>query len=131
MPEMPDNLVRPAGLARRLRGLLLPMAAAALVLVILVPLPPWLMDMLLVANIAIAAMMLLTTIFVSSPLEFSVFPSVLLGATLLRLVLNIATTRLILTAGADGRSLQEAQVAAARSSGPSASSSPPARWRWE
>jgi flagellar biosynthesis protein FlhA len=96
----------------RHRGLLLPVAAATLIFVVLVPLPPLLVDVLLAGNIALAAVVLLTTIYVPSPLEFSVFPSVLLGATLFRLVLNVATTRLILTAGADGRGLAEAQTAA-------------------
>ena len=112
---MPENNTTLSGLARaayRHRGLILPVGAILLVLVMLVPLPPVLIDVLLVANIALAAMILLTAIYVSSPLEFSVFPSVLLGATLFRLVLNVATTRLILTAGAGGRSLAEAQTAA-------------------
>ncbi len=56
------------------------------------------MDIMLAANLAFAAIVLLTTIYVTSPLEFSVFPSMLLVATLLRLVLNCATTRLILQA---------------------------------
>jgi flagellar biosynthesis protein FlhA len=96
------------------RGLLLPLGAAALIFVVLVPLPPGLMDVLLAADIALAAIVLLTAIYVSSPLEFSVLPSVLLGATLFRLVLNVATTRLILTAGGDGRSIVEAQTAAGK-----------------
>jgi len=94
------------------RGLLVPIVAASLVFVILVPLPPLLMDILLAANLALAAMILLTSIYVSRPLDFSVFPSLLLGVTLIRLVLNVASTRLILTAGADGRTLPEAQHAA-------------------
>jgi flagellar biosynthesis protein FlhA len=69
------------------------------VLVILVPLPPVLLDLLISANITIAVLILLTTIYVSKPLEFSVFPSILLGTTLFRLVLNVASTRLILTQG--------------------------------
>ena len=101
-----------ARLIRRHRGLILPVTAAAMIFVVLVPLPRIVVDLLLVANIALAAMILLTTIHVASPLEFSVFPSLLLGATLFRLVLNIATTRLIITAGADGRPVSEATQAA-------------------
>ena len=87
----------------RLRELVLPVAIIASVLVILVPLPSALMDLLLASNITIAVIMLLTTIYVRTPLEFSIFPSLLLATTLFRLVLNVATTRLILTkAGADG-----------------------------
>ena len=102
------------GLVHRHRGLLLPIGAAALIFAVLVPLPAMLMDVLLAANLALAAMVLLTTINVGSPIEFSVFPSLLLGTTLIRLVLNVASTRLILTAGADGRTMAEAQFAAGR-----------------
>lgn len=65
----------------------------------MVPLPPALLDLLLSANIAVAVIMLLTTIYVRTPLEFSIFPSLLLATTLMRLVLNVATTRLVLTHG--------------------------------
>ena len=83
--------------------LILPVAIIASVLVIMVPLPAALMDVLLSANITVAVLVLLTTIYVRQPLEFSVFPSMLLATTLARLVLNVATTRLILTrAGTDG-----------------------------
>ena len=80
------------------RNLVLPVAIITSVLVILVPLPAALMDILLAANITLAVIVLLTTIYVRTPLEFSVFPSVLLASTLGRLVLNVASTRLILAA---------------------------------
>lgn len=83
----------------RTQNLILPVAMIASILVVLLPLPAALMDVLLSANIAIAAIVLLTTISVRTPLEFSVFPSLLLATTLYRLVLNVATTRLILTRG--------------------------------
>jgi flagellar biosynthesis protein FlhA len=86
--------------ARSYRSMLVPIALVGLIAVIVVPIPAFLMDLLLSANLALAAVVLLTTIFVDKPLEFSVFPSMLLGTTLFRLVLNIATTRLILTADA-------------------------------
>jgi len=66
-------------------------------MVILVPMPAAMMDILLASNISIAVIVLLTTIYVRTPLEFSIFPSLLLATTLGRLVLNVATTRLILT----------------------------------
>ncbi|HMO86639.1 MAG TPA: flagellar biosynthesis protein FlhA, partial [Lacipirellulaceae bacterium] len=72
----------------------------ASVLVILVPLPPVLLDVLLSANVALSVIVLLTTIYVRTPLDFSIFPTVLLATTLARLVLNVATTRLVLTHGA-------------------------------
>ena len=79
------------------QDLILPIGIISSVLVILVPLPTMLMDLLLAANITIAVIVLLTTIYVRTPLEFSIFPSLLLATTLGRLVLNVATTRLILT----------------------------------
>lgn len=91
---------RAAGLApSRLQDLILPIGMIGSVLVILVPLPPELMDILISTNISIAVLILLTTIYVRTPLEFSIFPSLLLATTLGRLVLNVATTRLILTHG--------------------------------
>ncbi len=83
----------------RVQELILPVGIIASVLVIMVPLPSALMDLLLAANITVAVIMLLTTVFVLTPLEFSIFPSLLLATTLFRLVLNVATTRLILTRG--------------------------------
>ncbi len=79
------------------RGMLFPMALITLLLVILVPLPTPILDLLLTVNITLSVVILVTTIYVKSPLELSVFPSLLLAITLFRLVLNVATTRLILT----------------------------------
>jgi flagellar biosynthesis protein FlhA len=83
----------------RNRGLFVPIGAISLVLVILIPLPTALLDILLSLNLTLAAIILMTTIYVQHPLELSAFPSLLLGTTLFRLVLNTASTRLILTAG--------------------------------
>jgi flagellar biosynthesis protein FlhA len=83
--------------ALRWRNLLVPAGVVSLLLVIIVPVPPGLLDLLLAASITLAVLVLLTTIYVARPLDFSVFPTLLLGATLLRLVLNFASTRLILT----------------------------------
>ena len=79
------------------QNLILPFGLISSILVILVPLPTPLMDLLLAGNITVAVIVLLTTIYVRSPLEFNIFPSLLLATTLGRLVLNVATTRLILT----------------------------------
>ncbi|HEY0009444.1 MAG TPA: FHIPEP family type III secretion protein, partial [Tepidisphaeraceae bacterium] len=94
------------------RGMLFPVACIVLLMVILVPLPPSVLDFLLILNIAISVIVLVTTIYVKSPLEFAVMPSLLLAVTLFRLVLNVATTRLILTAGEGGRSVEQAEHAA-------------------
>ena len=97
---------------RRHRGLLVPVGFVNLLVVILVPLPPWLMDVLISANISLAVVVLLTTIYMDKPLDFSVFPSLLLATTLLRLVLNIASTRLILSA--DAATPEQAMTVAGR-----------------
>ena len=81
----------------RIRDYLFPLGIMIGLFVILVPMPAGIMDVLLIANLAVSLIILLTAIYVSAPLEFSVFPTVLLATTLSRLVLNIATTRLILT----------------------------------
>ena len=85
----------------RYRSFFVPVAVIALLAVIVVPMPPMVMDLLIAMNLALAAVILLTTIYIASPLDFSVFPSLLLGMTLFRLVLNIGTTRLILSADAE------------------------------
>ena len=87
-------------LIQKHRGLLVPASFMLLLGVILVPLPPLVLDVLLASNITISVIVLMTTMYVKEPLDFSVFPSLLLGTTLLRLVLNVATTRLVLNANA-------------------------------
>src|SRR3954468_9003733 len=79
------------------RGLIFPLACISLLLVLLIPLPPSVLDLLLIANLTLSVLILVTTIYVRSPLEFAVLPSILLAITLFRLVLNVATTRLILS----------------------------------
>src|SRR6188508_902097 len=82
--------------------LLVPIAILSVVLLMVVPLPPLLLDLLLSIDIALAVVLMLTSIYVKSPVEFSVFPSLLLLLTLVRLSLNIASTRLVLMHGQDG-----------------------------
>jgi flagellar biosynthesis protein FlhA len=94
------------------RGMLIPAGFIALIMVLLVPLPPMVLDILLVVNLAIAAIILVSVMFVNTPLELSLFPSLLLGTTLFRLVLNVASTRLILTAGDRAASPEQAAHAA-------------------
>ncbi len=89
----------------RLHELILPLGIIGCLLVFLVPLPASVMDVLLAANVTISLIVLLTTVYVGTPLEFSLFPTILLATTLSRLVLNVATTRLILSrAGTHGLS---------------------------
>jgi len=68
----------------------------------IIPLPAFLLDVFLAANITIALCILLVCLYTTHPLDFSVFPSVLLVTTLFRLALNIASTRLILLHGSEG-----------------------------
>ncbi len=82
------------------RTLIVPVGFVLMLSVILLPLPPAFLDILIAFNISLAVITLLTTLYMQKALEFSVFPSLLLATTLLRLVLNIASTRLILTADA-------------------------------
>ncbi len=82
------------------RGFIVPIGFVMLLVVLLVPLPPAVLDILISVNISLGVIVLLTTLYLDRALDFSVFPSLLLGTTLFRLVLNIASTRLILTADA-------------------------------
>lgn len=80
---------------------------AALVLVgiivgLILPIPSFMLDMMLAVSITFSVLILMTSMFISRPLEFNSFPSILLVATLLRLSLNLASTRLILTHGHEG-----------------------------
>jgi flagellar biosynthesis protein FlhA len=84
-------------LIARHRHLIVPLSFLGLIGVLVVPLPPAILDVLICFNIALGAIVLMTTIYMRKPLDFSVFPALLLGTTLLRLVLNVATTRLILS----------------------------------
>ena len=83
--------------------MLLSLALLGVLIVLLVPLPPMLLDLLLAANLGITILLMLITLGVTQPLDISVFPSLLLLMTLYRLSLNVATTRLILLDGDAGR----------------------------
>lgn len=73
-----------------------------IIVVLILPLPPVLLDMLLAVSIVFSVLILMTTLFIKKPLEFSVFPTVLLIAAMSRLALNLASTRLILSEGHTG-----------------------------
>jgi flagellar biosynthesis protein FlhA len=91
---------------RKLAGeqseLALVLILAGILLVLFTPIPPGLLDLLLIANFSFALLILLLTFYMQRPLEFSTFPSLLLVATLFRLGLNVAATRLILSSGNAG-----------------------------
>ena len=73
-----------------------------ILVVLILPLPPILLDLALAISIIISVLILMTALFIHTPLEFSAFPTVLLIATMLRLSLNLASTRLILSHGHEG-----------------------------
>ncbi len=73
-----------------------------ILVVLILPLPPLLLDLALAISIIISVLILMTALFIHTPLEFSSFPTVLLIATMLRLALNLASTRLILAHGHEG-----------------------------
>jgi type III secretion protein V len=93
--------VRESALARY-SDLVMVAGVVAIVAMMVLPLPIWLIDLLVAFNIASGILLLLLGIYIQSPLEFSVFPSVLLMTTLFRLSLSIATTRMILLQGHAG-----------------------------
>ncbi|MEE8270402.1 MAG: flagellar biosynthesis protein FlhA [Alphaproteobacteria bacterium] len=100
----PGDLLR-RGLAVLRRGdIALALGIVAILVVMILPMPSWLLDISLAISITFSVLILMVVLFISRPLEFSSFPTVLLIATLLRLSLNLASTRLILANGHEGPS---------------------------
>ncbi len=79
--------------------IMLAAGVVVILFVMLVPLPTFFLDIMLCVSLSISLLVLVTTMFMTSPLEFTIFPSLLLVTTLLRLALNVASTRLILLNG--------------------------------
>jgi flagellar biosynthesis protein FlhA len=79
-----------------------PIVIVALLAMMVLPLPPFVLDLLFTFNIALAIMVLLVSVYTLKPLDFAVFPTVLLITTLLRLALNVASTRIVLLEGHTG-----------------------------
>jgi flagellar biosynthesis protein FlhA len=95
---MSQTTIQPGGRAETLLGI----AVLGVVALLIVPVPAPALDLLLALSIGLAILMLLVALGLTRPLDFSVFPSLLLIVTLFRLSLNIATTRLILLHGGEG-----------------------------
>jgi flagellar biosynthesis protein FlhA len=87
---------------RRVATMAIPLSVVAVVVVLIVPLPTFVVDLLITANITGSILILLTAMQVKRPLDFSVFPTLVLVATMFRLALNVAATRLILLHGYAG-----------------------------
>jgi flagellar biosynthesis protein FlhA len=88
------------------KDILLALGILVIISLLIVPLPPILMDILIASNLSLAMLILLVSLYLKNPLEFSAFPTVLLVTTLFRLGLNVATTRLILTEAYAGEIIQ-------------------------
>ena len=100
---MADQALLPFGVPKHLTSdVLMSLGVLVVLTVVLVPLPTFMLDILLTFSITIAMMVLMVSMYTSNPLNFSVFPSLLLVITLFRLSLNIASTRLILLHGSEG-----------------------------
>jgi flagellar biosynthesis protein FlhA len=84
--------------------ILLAIGVMAILVVLILPLPPVLLDFALAISITFSVLILMTALFIQAPLEFSAFPTVLLIATMLRLALNLASTKLVLAHGHEGTS---------------------------
>ena len=95
-----------------LSGLGIPFLVLLIMAMLVVPLPPLLLDILFTFNILVSVVVIMIAIGTRKPLEFSSFPSVLLFATMLRLALNVASTRVILVNGHEGEHAAGAVVAA-------------------
>jgi flagellar biosynthesis protein FlhA len=91
---------------RNFSKLAIPMGVVGIVLLLVVPIPAVLLDVLIIINIVFALLVLMNSMFVKKPLDFSVFPSLLLVATLFRLGLNVASTRLVLGQAHAGQVIQ-------------------------
>jgi len=94
------------------KGLGIPSIVLLIVSMLVLPLPPLLLDVLFTFNILISVMVIMVAIGTKRPLDFSSFPSVLLFATMLRLALNVASTRVILVNGHEGKHAAGAVIAA-------------------
>jgi len=106
--------VRPADVAGQaaqpratsIQDIAMPMLVVGILVVMVIPIKTWMLDMLLVTNISVSVLVILTTMYLTEPVQFGVFPSLLLVLTLFRLCLNVASTRLILANAAAGNVIE-------------------------
>ncbi|OJU92663.1 MAG: flagellar biosynthesis protein FlhA [Burkholderiales bacterium 66-5] len=85
-----------------LQGLSIPVLVVAILALMVLPFPPWLLDTFFTFNIAVALMVMMVAAYMIKPLDFAAFPAVLLLTTLMRLSLNVASTRVVLLEGHTG-----------------------------
>lgn len=102
-----DNTAAARGWQQQVRGLArgnlgIPLLLLSMLAMMTLPMPPFLLDVLFTFNIALSIVVLLVAVYALRPLDFAVFPTILLVATLLRLALNVASTRVVLLHGHQG-----------------------------
>ena len=102
MQELQNRLQRLVMAVTSRNDIVLAVMLVAIIFMMILPLPTWLVDVLIGVNMTVSAMLLMVAMYLPSPLAFSSFPSVLLVTTLFRLGISIATTRLILLQGDAG-----------------------------
>ncbi len=93
-----DRIVRGGGQ----RDIVMALSIIAILVILILPMPRWAMDISLALSITFSVLILMTVMFLERPLDFNTFPTILLIATMLRLALNLASTRLILAHGHEG-----------------------------
>src|ERR1700759_1070752 len=98
----PKNWAAP--LLSSAKDLAIPLAILAIVVALITPLPPFLLDFLLAIDLMMSVVVLMVSVYITKPTEFSVFPTTLLILTLFRLALNVSSSRLILLNGNSGTS---------------------------
>ena len=87
---------------KQLSGMAAPLLVVAVLALMVLPIPPWLLDSFFTVNIAVALMVMMVAAYMTRPLDFAAFPAVLLLTTLMRLSLNVASTRVVLLEGHTG-----------------------------
>jgi flagellar biosynthesis protein FlhA len=100
--QSPADLIGRIGSSLKRGEIALALGVVAILSVLILPMPPWLLDISLALSITFSVLILMVGLFIERPLEFSAFPTVLLISTMLRLALNLASTRLILSNGGTG-----------------------------
>lgn len=105
MSDTSTNNAGTGGIAHAISSrsdILMALGITCILLVLFLPLPPWLLDLGLTISITFSIMILMTCLFIERPLDFNTFPTILLISTMIRLSLNVASTRLILSEGHTG-----------------------------
>src|SRR5712664_1428911 len=100
-PGAPTFLDRLSTTLRR-GEIALALCVVSILVVLILPMPTWLLDFSLAISVTLSVLILMVALFIQRPLEFSTFPTILLIATMLRLALNLASTRIILAHGHEG-----------------------------